>query len=109
MLIVTPAASAALVSLLHSPEVPDGAVLRLAQGLNSTGDPAIGLTIVSDAEASDAMIDTGLGVDLFVDPDAADVLDDQQLDVELDGERISFNLQRQSLNGGPTEPPTDGA
>jgi Fe-S cluster assembly iron-binding protein IscA len=108
MLIVTPAASVALVSLLDSPQVPDGAVVRLAQQLDPSGQPAIGLTIANHVEASDEMIDAGLGVDLFVERDAADALDDQQLDVETDGERISFSLQRQSLNGGPAERPADG-
>jgi Fe-S cluster assembly iron-binding protein IscA len=107
MLIVTSAASAALVSLLDSPEVPDGAIVRLVQGLDASGEPAIGLTIVKDRGASDELIDTGSGVDLFVDPDTADALDDQQLDAEMDGERISFSLQPQSLNGGPTVPSSD--
>jgi hypothetical protein len=49
MLAVTPAATEALVSLLRSPEVPEGAGVRLAHGLVPGGEPSIGLTIVEAA------------------------------------------------------------
>ena len=102
MLAVTPAATEALASLLHSPEVPQGAGVRLAHGLAAGGEPSIGLTIVSRPDATDEVVDSGGGVDVFVDHAAADALDDQQLDVEMDGERVAFTLRRQPPGRGPT-------
>ena len=107
MLTVTAAASVALAALLESPEVPEGAVPRLAQGHGPDGDPAVGLTLVSEPDPGDEVIAVGEGVDVFVDPEAADSLEDQQLDVELDGERVAFSLRRQALNGGPPRGPAE--
>jgi Fe-S cluster assembly iron-binding protein IscA len=105
MLAVTPAATEALVSLLRSPEVPEGAGARLAHGLAAGGEPSIGLTIVSRPDATDDVIDAGGGVDVFVDRAAADALDDQQLDVEMDAERLAFTLRRQPPGDGPASEP----
>lgn len=91
----------ALVSLLRSLEVPEGAGVRLAHGLTAGGEPSIGLTIVSRRDATDEVVDAGAGVDVFVDHAAADALDDQQLDVGTDGERVAFTLRRQPQCGGP--------
>jgi Fe-S cluster assembly iron-binding protein IscA len=102
MLSITPAASAVLASLLATPDVPDGAVVRLASEVDRSGEPAIGITIVADAEAGDELIESP-ALDVFVDPETADALDDQQLDVEMRDDRITFSLQRQSWNGGPPD------
>jgi Fe-S cluster assembly iron-binding protein IscA len=101
MLTVTVAASAALASLLESPEIPAGAVPRLVQGRAPDGEPAIGLTIVSDPDPADEVVAAGRGVEVFIEPAAVDALDDQQLDVERDHERVSFSLRSQPPNGGP--------
>jgi Fe-S cluster assembly iron-binding protein IscA len=103
MLTVTPAAAAAISSLLESPEVPDGACVRLAQGLAPSGEATIGLTVVTDPEEDDAVVPAGEDVDVFVDADAAPVLDDKELDVEMEGERAFFSLHRQSFDGGPPD------
>jgi Fe-S cluster assembly iron-binding protein IscA len=102
MLSITPAASAVLASLLATPDVPDSAVVRLASEVDRSGEPAIGITIVTDAEAGDELIESA-GPDVFVDPDTADALNDQQLDVEMHDDGITFSLQRQSRNGGPPD------
>ena len=101
MLGLTPASTEAFVSLLRSPEVPDGADVRLAHGLTAGGEPSIGLTIVSRPGATDAVVDAGGSVDVFVDHAAADALDDQQLAVEMDGERLALTLRRQPQGGAP--------
>ena len=105
MLTVTPAAAAAISSLLDSPEVPDGACVRLSQGLAPSGEAEIGLAVVTDTEESDAVVHTDGDVEVFVDADAAPVLEDKELDVEMEGERAFFSLHRQSLNGGPPDAP----
>jgi hypothetical protein len=63
------------------------------QGRAPDGEPAIGLTIVSDPDPADEVVAVGSGVELFVDRAAADWLDDQQLDVDLDDERVSSSLR----------------
>jgi Fe-S cluster assembly iron-binding protein IscA len=103
MLSITPAASAALASLLATPDVTDGAVVRLASEMDRSGEPAIGITIVTDVEAGDEVIESAAGPDVFVEPETADALDDQQLDVEVRDDRITFSLPRQSRNGGPPD------
>jgi Fe-S cluster assembly iron-binding protein IscA len=107
MLSVTSAAGAALASLLESPEVPDGAVPRLVQGRAADGDPAVGLTLVSEPDPGDEVIAVGEGVDVFVDPEASGALEGHQLDVEMDGERVAFSLRRQARNGGPPSRPAE--
>jgi hypothetical protein len=101
MLSITPAASAALASLLATPDVPAGAVVRMAPGMDRSGEPVIGITIVTDTKIGDELIESAVGVPVFADPETADALDDQQLDVEMHGDRITFSLQRQSWDGGP--------
>jgi Fe-S cluster assembly iron-binding protein IscA len=103
MLSITPVASAVLASLLATPDVPDGAVVRLAAEVDRSGEPAIGITIVTDAEAGDELIESPTGLDVFVDPDTAGAVDDQQLDVEIHDDGITFSLERQSWNGGPPD------
>jgi|SRR5215204_1721609 len=107
MLSITPAASAVLASLLARPDVPDGTVVRVASEVDRSGEPAIGITIVTGAEAGDELIESPTGPDVFVDPETADALDDQQLDVEVRDDGITFSLQRQSWNGGPPDPAAD--
>jgi iron-sulfur cluster assembly protein len=104
MLTVTPTASAALAALLDSPEVPDGAGVRIARGEGPDGEPGIGLAVVSSPEPSDMIVDDAAGVELYVEPQAAELLDDQELDVETEGGQIGFTLHRRPLNGGPPGP-----
>jgi Fe-S cluster assembly iron-binding protein IscA len=106
MLTITPAADAALSTLLHSPQVPDGAAVRIAPAAGPDGEPTIGMMIVEEPEIGDQPVQTGSGVDLYVADEAAAELDDKQLDVEVEGDQVAFSLQRQSLNGGP---PASGA
>jgi len=101
MLSITPAANAALKVLLASPDVPEGAVVRVASGRNPDGDDAIGITIESGPAADDRFVESGLGIDVVVDPDTSEVLDDKQLDAEIDADTVTFSLRRQAINGGP--------
>jgi Fe-S cluster assembly iron-binding protein IscA len=95
MLTLTPEAGAALEALVDSPEVPDGSGFRLARGTGSDGRPAIGLTLVSEPEADDEVIETDGGVGIYVAADAAESLDDQELCAEMRGEQIAFSLRPQ--------------
>jgi hypothetical protein len=95
-------AGAALASLLESPEVPDGAVPRLVQGIAPDGEPAIGLTIVCPTPIQPTRSSPSEGEwRSSSSRRRPNSLDDQQLDVEPDHERASFSLRRRPPNGGP--------
>jgi Fe-S cluster assembly iron-binding protein IscA len=104
MLTVTPSASQALTALLESPEIPDGAGVRIAHGPGPAGEPALGLSIVDGPAPEDIVVDGTGDVDLFLEAQTAEILDDKQLDVEEAAEGIAFTLSPQPLNGGPPTP-----
>lgn len=108
MLAISPAASAAISSVLEDAEVPDTAGVRLAAEQQTEQGTAISITFVAAAAPGDQVIDTGAPAGVFVDPTAAALLDDQVLeaDVEPDG-GITFSLHAQpgSADGaGPSAP-----
>jgi iron-sulfur cluster assembly protein len=105
MLTITPAANAALTSLLQSAEVPEGAAVRIAPATGPDGEQAIGMMVVAEPDAGDQPVESA-AVDLYVAGEAAEALDDKELDAEIEGERVAFSLHRQSFNGGP--PDLDG-
>ena len=101
MLTVTPEADAALATLLGSPEVPDGAGVRFVRGEGPDGEAAIALTLTTEPEPADEVIETTAGIELYVAADAAEALDDQELGIETSGDRVGFTLHPQNWNGGP--------
>lgn len=101
MLTVTPSASQALNALLDSPEIPDGAGVRIAHGPGPAGEPALGLSIVEGPSPEDVVVDGTGNVDVFVEAETADILDDKELDIEEAAEGLAFTLRPQPLNGGP--------
>jgi iron-sulfur cluster assembly protein len=101
MLTITPQASAAIVSLLGSPSVPEGAGLRLMHAPAEDGAIGIGLAVVEHPDADDQVIETVPGAGLFVEAETAELLDDKELDADIDSDRVTFSLRPQSLNGGP--------
>jgi hypothetical protein len=102
MLTVTPAASAAVAAVLESPQIPDGAVLRLQQGLDASGNNSIGIAVVEEAEVADEHVPVDAGRELLVAPELADQLDDQVLDAEIQDENVAFMIRPQPVNGGPS-------
>lgn len=101
MLTVTPAASAAVAAVLDSPQVPDGASLRLQQGLDASGQASIGMAIVSEPEGADSHVPVDAGRELLVSAEVADMLDDQTLDAEVQDENVAFTIRPQSVEGEP--------
>jgi Fe-S cluster assembly iron-binding protein IscA len=77
MLMLTDPAVAAVRTLTHQPNAPEGTGLRIAT------DPAHGaltLTVTPGPWSGDAVIDTE-GARLFLDPEAATILENKALDV----------------------------
>jgi hypothetical protein len=101
MLTVTPAASAAVCAILDSPDVPDGAGLRLQEGQDAQGRPSIGIAVVSEADLSDIHIEIDRGHELLVAEGLVEVLDEQTLDAQIGDETVAFQIVPASTNGEP--------
>jgi Fe-S cluster assembly iron-binding protein IscA len=100
MLTVTPAAAAAVTAILQRPDVPEGAGLRVQLGMDAAGDRAIGLAVVAEPEPDDERVSAASEDDVFVERELVDVLDHQVLDAEIDGQKVTFSILPQSLDGG---------
>jgi hypothetical protein len=93
MLTVTPAASEAVAVILDSPQVPDGAGLRLQEGLDAEGRPSIGITVVAEPDQADTHIPVDDGHELLVADGLVELLDDKTLDAEIQGEQVAFRIE----------------
>lgn len=99
MLTLTPSAVAAVSMLLQSPEVPDGAGLRLQGGVGPDGEPAVGIAVVRAPDPDDEVVPVATPGDVFLSPDVAEVLDECVLDAEIEGENVAFMIHPQPLDG----------
>jgi iron-sulfur cluster assembly protein len=87
MLTLSASAVEAVDHLLHSPEVPDDAGLRI----RAAGDSQLTLEIAAEPAPGDQVIEQG-GARVFVDAEAAPILADAQLDARTDGDQVEFGL-----------------
>ena len=78
MLTLTPNATAVIQQITTSPEVPEGAGLRIA----TEGD-AFALTVTTAPEPDDRVMQEE-GARVFLDAPAAETLDDKTLDAQVD-------------------------
>jgi len=99
MLTVTPAASAAVSAILDSPDVPDGAGLRLQEGRDAAGQPSIGIAVVTEPDSGDTHIPVDASHELLVAEELVPTLDDQTLDAEIADEQVAFRIRPQRANG----------
>jgi Fe-S cluster assembly iron-binding protein IscA len=99
MLAVTPAAAAAVVTLLENPELPESAGIRLQVAVDAAGEPAIGMTVAEGPGPEDQLVPAAADVELFLAPDVAAILNDRVLDAEFQDEELSFTIRPQSVNG----------
>lgn len=99
MLTVTPAAAAAVTAILHNPDIPDGAGLRLQLGIDAGGEKAIGVAIVTEPEPDDELVSAAADDDVFLDRELVDLLDHHVLDAEIDGPNVAFTIRPQPLDG----------
>lgn len=104
MLTLTPAAVAAVSTLLQNPDLPEGAGLRLERGTDESGDTLIGIAIVDEPEPDDEQALAPPEAGVFLASDLAEMLDDQVLDAEIQGDDVAFTIRPQSLNGRPPPP-----
>jgi len=87
MLTLSPSAVDAVDSLLHSPEVPDDAGLRI----RTAGESQLSIEIATEPAPGDQVIEEG-GARVFVDSEAAPMLDNAELDARTEGDQVAFGL-----------------
>ena len=87
MLTLAPSAVEAVDSLLHRPEVPDDAGLRI----RSAGESQLAIEIVPEPAPGDQVIEEG-GARVFVEADAAPILDNVELEARTQGDQVAFGL-----------------
>ena len=87
MLTLSRSAVDAVDSLLHGPEVPDDAGLRIA----TDGESQFTLELAAEPAPGDQVIEDG-GARVFVDSEAANMLDDAELDARREGNQVAFGL-----------------
>jgi iron-sulfur cluster assembly protein len=87
MLTLSESAVEAVDTLLHSPDVPEDAGLRI----DAAGEAQFTLEIALGPAPGDQVIEEG-GARVFVDPAAAPMLDNAELDARREGDQVAFGL-----------------
>lgn len=84
MLVLTEAAAEVVKSVTSTPQIPDGAGLRIASSPSEPEDPgALQVTAVAGPGENDQVIEAA-GARVFLEPQAAAYLDDKVLDAQFD-------------------------
>ena len=94
MLTITENAEQALDAVVAAENAPDGAGVRISQGVGADGQPAVGLALATAPEPGDAVVEDAT-VPVFLAPEVAGMLDDKILDAQVEGEQIAFRLGEQ--------------
>jgi Fe-S cluster assembly iron-binding protein IscA len=91
VLTITENAEHALDAVVAAENAPEGAGMRISQGVGADGQPAVGLALVPAPEPGDSVVEDAK-VPVFVAADVADLLDDKILDAQLEGDLIAFRI-----------------
>jgi iron-sulfur cluster assembly protein len=95
MLTLSTSAVEAVDSLLHGPEVPEDAGLRI----RTAGESQLTLEIVAEPAPGDQVIEDG-GARVFVESEVVPMVDNAELDVRQEGDRVAFGLSRADSENG---------
>ena len=95
MLTLSRSAVEAVDILLHMPEMPDDAGLRI----RPAGDSQLTVEIASEPAPGDQVIEEG-GARVFVDSEAAPMLDNAELDARMEGDQVAFGLTQTGGHNG---------
>ena len=93
MLTITDTAAEAIRGIVATPELPDGAGLRIATA--GAGDAAALEVSVAETPAETDHVVSESGARVFVEADAVPLLDDKLLDAQIEGTRVGFMLSEQ--------------
>jgi Fe-S cluster assembly iron-binding protein IscA len=94
MLTITEQAEEALDAVVAAENAPEGAGIRISQGVSPNGQPAMGLALAAAPEPGDAVVEDA-SVPVFLAPEVAELLDDKILDAQVEGGQIAFRLEAQ--------------
>jgi len=93
VLVLTENATSAIRALVDSPELPEGAGLRITI-TSANGDQDLILSAAATPEAGDQVIETR-GARVFLESGAAAALDNEVLDAEVGQGRVKFLMAHQ--------------
>jgi Fe-S cluster assembly iron-binding protein IscA len=97
VLTLSPTAVEAVDSLLHNPELPDDAGLRI----DTAAESQFTIQIAPEPAPGDQVIEEG-GARVFVDSEAASMLDNAELHARREGNQAAFGLSSMpGDNGSP--------
>ena len=95
MLTITDRAAEAIKGIVASPEVPEGAGLRIAAPPRAQPEGALEVSVAAlPAEADEVVEESGAHV--FLEPVAAEALNDKVLDAEVEGSEVRFAVGEQT-------------
>jgi iron-sulfur cluster assembly protein len=94
MLTITEQAEEALDAVVAAENAPEGAGIRISQGVTANGQPAMGLALAVAPEPGDAVVEEA-NVPVFLAPEVAELLDDKVLDAQVEGDQIAFKIEVQ--------------
>jgi iron-sulfur cluster assembly protein len=89
MLTITHTAAEAIKGIVASPQVPEGAGLRIATRPESPAEGAFEVTVAPVPAEEDQVVEES-GAQVFLEPRAAEALDDKVLDAEIEGGEVRF-------------------
>ena len=87
MLTLSESAVEAVDRLLHSPEIPDDAGLRI----RAASESQLTIELAPEPAPGDQVIEDG-GARVFVDSEAAPMLDNAELNARMEGDQVAFGL-----------------
>jgi iron-sulfur cluster assembly protein len=93
MLVLTENATSAIRAVADSPELPEGAGLRITI-ISADGDPDLIVSAAPTPEAGDQVIETR-GARVFLESSAVAALDNEVLDAEVGQGRVKFLVKHQ--------------
>jgi iron-sulfur cluster assembly protein len=94
MLAITESAADAIRGIVASPEVPDGAGLRIASQPDASRPGTLEVSVAAVPSESDQVLDQE-GARVFVEATAAELLEDKLLDAQVEGNRVGFTISDQ--------------
>ena len=95
MLTITENAERALDAVVAAENVPEGAGVRISQGVGADGQPAIGLALAMTPEPGDSVVEEA-NVPLYLATEVTELLDDKVLDAQVEGEQVAFQIGSQA-------------
>jgi iron-sulfur cluster assembly protein len=95
MLTITDTAAEAIKGIVASPQVPEGAGLRIATRPESPTEGAFEVSVAPVPAEEDQVVEES-GAQVFLEPHAAEALDDKVLDAEIEGGEVRFAVGEQT-------------